>query len=60
MMVLGLKSVYLWCFYDFPLLFKVFINIHEYPKYPIWIICIADIKMKGLCPRINLVPSLVV
>ena len=28
---LGLKSViYMVIFYDFPLIFKVFINIHEY------------------------------
>ena len=30
MMVLGLKSVINGVFYDFPLIFKVFINIHEY------------------------------
>ena len=27
---LGLKSVIYGFFYDFPLIFKVFINIHEY------------------------------
>ena len=32
MMVLGMKSVDLWVFYDFPSCFNVFINIREYAK----------------------------
>ena len=27
---LGLKEVYLWIFYDFSVIFNVFIEIHEY------------------------------
>ena len=55
---LCLKSVYLWCFfYEFTLLFKVFIKIHEYANY---IICISDCGVKGMCLSFNLIPSLVV
>ena len=53
---LGLKSVYLWCFM-ISHIFKVFINIHEYANL---IICISGNGIKGICPTINLVPSLVV
>ena len=40
----------------FSLIFKVFINIHEYANK---IICIFDDGIKGLCLSFNLVPSLV-
>ena len=42
-------------FYDFSLIVKVFINIHEYTNY---LICIFDHGIKGLCLRFNLIPSL--
>ena len=43
---LSRKSVYLlWFFYDFPLISKVFINIHEYRNK---IICIFDYGLKVL------------
>ena len=42
---LSLKPVYLLCFYDFPLIYKVFINIHEYKNK---IICIFDHGLKVL------------
>ena len=54
---LGLISVYLWCFYDISLIFKVFINIHEYANY---LICIFDNGIKGLCLSFDSVPNLVV
>ena len=44
-------------FLCFSLIFKVFINIHEYANK---IICIFDHGLKGLCLRFNLVPRLVV
>ena len=55
---LGLKLViYGDLFYDFLLIFKVFINIHEYADY---LICISCHGMKGICLAFNLVPRLVV
>ena len=52
----GLKSVYLWCFfYDFYLILKVFINIHEYANGMIYI---SDHRNNGICLGFNLVPSL--
>ena len=44
-------------FYDFPLIFKVFINIHEYANK---VICISGHRMKGICLTFNLVSRLVV
>ena len=44
-------------FYDFPLIFKVFMNIDEYANQ---IICISGQGMKGICIIFNLVPRLVV
>ena len=52
----GLKYDYLWCFYDFYLIFKVFINIHKYANKMIYI---SDHRKNGLCLSFNLVPSLV-
>ena len=43
-------------FYVFSLIYKVFINIHEYAND---IICIFDNGIKGLCLSFNLLPSLV-
>ena len=43
-------------FYDFYLIFKVFINIHEYANGMIYI---SDHRKNGLCLSFNLVPSLV-
>ena len=43
-------------FYDFYLIFKVFINIHEYAN---GLIYISDHRKNGLCLSFNLVPSLV-
>ena len=54
---LGLKSVIYGLFYDFPLIFKVFMNIHEYAKQAI---CISGHGMKGICLTFNMVPRLVV
>ena len=54
---LGLKSVIYGVFYDFPLIFKVFIYIHEYAN---WVICISGHGIKGICQIFNLVPRLVV
>ena len=48
---LGPKSVYLFV-YNFPLIFDVCINIHEYANY---IICICNHLMKGLCLSFSLV-----
>ena len=49
---------YLWCFfYDFSLIFEVFVNIHEYANY---LICTSSHGMKRMCTAFNLVPSLVV
>ena len=51
---LGLKSViYGALFYDFALIFKVFINIHEYANY---VICISGHGMKGICHTFYLIP----
>ena len=44
-------------FLCFSLIFKVFINIHEYENK---IVSIFDHGIKGLCLSFNLVPSLVV
>ena len=41
----SLKSVFLMFFYDFPLIFKVFIYIHEFKNK---IICIFDHGLKVL------------
>ena len=51
---LRLKSVYDVFFYDFSLIFKVFINIQEYASK---IICIFDQGMKGLCLSFKLSSS---
>ena len=53
---LELKSV-IYVFYDLPLIFKVFINIHEYSNE---VICISGHGMKGICLTFYLVPRLVV
>ena len=39
-------------FYDFPLIFKVFINIHEYANY---LIGSSGDEMKGACLTFSLV-----
>ena len=44
------------CFDDFYLIFKVFINIHEYANK---IIYKSDHMTKGQCLHFNLVPSFV-
>ena len=44
-------------FYDFRLIFKVFIYIHEYANE---VICISGHRMKGICLTFYLVPRLVV
>ena len=44
-------------FKDFYLIFKVFINIHEYANEMIYI---SDHRKNGMCLSFNLVPSLVV
>ena len=44
-------------FYDFPFIFKVFINIHDYANK---VICISGHRMKGICITFYLVPRLVV
>ena len=54
-----MKSAYLY-FYDFPLLFSVFISIHEYANNVNMIICIFDHGMKGICLSLNLVQILVI
>ena len=55
---LVLKSViYGVFFYKFPLILKVFMNIHEYANS---VICILGHGMKGICLNFNLVPILVV
>ena len=41
---------YLCCFYDFPLIFKVFINIHEYANKAIGS---SGDEMKGTCLTFN-------
>ena len=45
---------------DFPLIFSVFINIHEYANYENVIRCIFDHGMKGLCLSFILVQILVI
>ena len=54
---LGLKSVNYGVLYDFPLILKVFINIHEYANK---VICISGHWIKGICLTFDLVPRLVV
>ena len=44
-------------FNDFPLIFKVFVNIHE---YEIGVICLSGHRMKCICLTFYLVPKLVV
>ena len=44
-------------FYDIPLIFKVFINIHEYANE---VICISGHRIKDICLTFSLVPRLVV
>ena len=44
-------------FYDFPLIFKVFINIHEYANKVIYI---SGHRMNDICLTFYLVPRLVV
>ena len=53
---LGLKCVIYGGFYDFPLISKVFINIHEYANK---VICISGHGINGICLTFNLVPRLV-
>ena len=48
--------MYLWVFYCFSLIFKIFLNIHEYASK---IICIFDHGVKGMFLCFNLVPSFV-
>ena len=48
----GLKSVIYAVFYDFPLIFKVFINIHKYANE---VIGSSGDEMKGTCLIFNLV-----
>ena len=43
---LGLKSVYLWIFNDFSVIFDVFIKIHEYTNSKI---SITNYRIEGLC-----------
>ena len=58
---LGLKSViYVGFLYYFPLIFKVFINIHEYANDANSVICISGHGIKGICITFYLVPRLVV
>ena len=45
-------------FYVFYLIFKVFINIHEYANGVIYMY-ISDHRKNGLCLSFNLVPSFV-
>ena len=54
---LGLKLVIYVFFYDFPFIFKVFINIHDNANK---VICISGHRMKGICITFYLVPRLVV
>ena len=53
---LGLKSVYLWCFYGFPLFsrFSLILMICKLDN------CISGHEMKSIYLTFNLVPSLVV
>ena len=51
----------IYIFNDFPLLFSVFINIHEYNyNYANKITCIFDHGIKALCLSFNLVQILVI
>ena len=54
---LVLKSVIYGVFLPFPLILKVFMNIHEYANL---VICISGHGIKGICLTFNLVPRLVV
>ena len=55
---LVLKSVvYDVFFYNFPLILKVFMYIHEYANQ---VICISGQGINGICITFNLVPRLVV
>ena len=54
---LGLKSLLMVVFFTiFPLVFKVFIDIHD--EYAHYLICIAGHGMKGTCLAFNLIPCL--
>ena len=56
MLILDWNLLIYGVFYDFYLIFKVFINIHEYAN---WMIYISGHRKHGLCLSFNLVPSLV-
>ena len=59
MTILGWNQpIYIWN--DFPLLFSVFINIHEYANYVNMICCIFDHGMKNLCLSLFLVQIVVI
>ena len=47
-------------FNDFPLIFSVFINIHDYENYANMISCIFDHGMKDICLSFYLVQILVI
>ena len=51
-----LKYVYLWVFITILFIFKVFINIHKYAN---WTIYISDHRKKDMCLIFNLTPILV-
>ena len=51
---LGLKEAYLWIFYDFSVIFNIFIKIHEYENKKT---CITYHKMKRLCLSFSIRPS---
>ena len=48
---------YLWCFYEFSLIFKFFINIHEYANKTFYT---SGHWIKEMCLAFTLVPSLIV
>ena len=48
------KSLFMDFFYDFSVIFNVFIKIHEYANQ---IICITYHKMKGLCLSFSMRPG---
>ena len=54
---LGLKSVYLWIFIDFSVIFNVFIKIHEYTNSKI---STTYYRIKGLCLSLKMRPISVV
>ena len=54
---LGLKSVYLWIFNDFSVIFNVFIKIHEYTNSKI---SITYYRIKGRCLSFKMRPISVV